>query len=248
MSSFLTQKGPASNLGCFKLTVERYLKQWLDGLRLRPGTIANYQRTIRLHVTPYIGDVRLDQLTGARLSTMYRQLETDGFRRGTKAGEQGLSARTVRYVHTIVSAALKQAVADGLLVINPATKAKPPTATEARAPEMTAWTAEQAAGFLAWTREHRDNWEAWHVLLYTGMRRGELVGLRWSDIDLDGQTISVGRSVGVLMADGRRTTIIGPTKTGKPRVVNIDAETVGVLREWRKARGTEVPPEQRTRG
>jgi integrase len=218
-----------------KLTVEGYFEQWLDSLRLRPGTIANYRRTVRLHVTPYIGEVRLDQLTGTRLSAMYRDLESKGFRRGEKAGEQGLSARTVRYVHTIVSAALRQAVADGLLVVNPATKAKPPTATEARAPEMTAWTTEQAAAFLAWTRENREGWQAWHVLLYTGMRRGELVGLRWSDVDLDGRTISVGRSVGVHIADGRQVSI-GPTKTGKPRVVNIDAGTVEVLREWRKGR------------
>jgi len=220
-----------------KLTVEQYLTQWLDGLRLRPGTMQGYRRNVRLHVVPHIGGVQLDKLTGTRLSVLYRQLEKDGFKRGKQSGQQGLSARTVQLVHTLVSSAMKAAVDDGLLIVNPATRAKPPTASEARAPEMTAWSTEQASAFLRWVKDNRDGWQEWHTLLYTGMRRGELVGLRWSDVDLDRATVSVGRSVGVVMVDGHRTMNIGQTKTGKARVVDLDAGTVGVLREWRKARG-----------
>jgi len=220
-----------------KLTVEQYLNQWLDGLRLRPGTMQGYRRNVRLHVVPTIGGVQLDKLTGTRLSALYRQLEQDGFRRGEQAGQRGLSPRTVQLVHTLVSSAMKAAVEDGLLVVNPASRAKPPTADEARAPEMTAWSPEQAAAFLGWVQNNRDGWQEWHLLLYTGMRRGELVGLRWSDVDLDRATISVGRSVGVVMVDGHRTMNIGQTKTGKARVVDLDRGTVGVLRSWRKARG-----------
>jgi len=221
-----------------KLTVEQYLGQWLNGLRLRPGTVQSYRRNIRLHVIPYIGGTGLDRLTGTMLSGLYRTLEADGFKRAQRDGRQGLSPRTVRYVHTLISAAMKSAVEDGLIVVNPAVRAKPPTASEARPPEMTAWTPEQAAAFLRWVQANRDGWQEWHLLLYTGMRRGELVGLRWSDVDFDRATLSVGRSVGVVMADGHRTTNIGQTKTGKPRVVDLDAGTVAVLREWRKARGT----------
>jgi len=220
-----------------KLTVEAYMTRWLDGLRLRPGTMQSYRRIVRLHVLPHIGDLRLDKLTGTRLSVLYRQLEADGFRRGNQAGQQGLSPRSVRYVHTLVSSAMKAAVSDGLLVVNPAAKANPPTASEALAPEMTAWSTEQASAFLRWVKDNRDGWQEWHTLLYTGMRRGELVGLRWSDVDLDRATVSVGRSVGVIMLDGHRTLNIGQTKTGKPRVVDLDAGTAGMLREWRKARG-----------
>ena len=221
-----------------KLTVEAYMNQWLDGLRLRPGTMQSYRRIVRLHVLPYIGSERLDRLTGTRLSALYRTLETDGFRRGKQAGQQGLSARSVQYVHVLISAAMKAAVADGLLVVNPAVKAKPPTASEARPPEMTAWSPEQAGAFLQWVQANRDGWQEWHVLLYTGMRRGELVGLRWSDVDLDRATVSVSRSVGVVMVNGHRTMNIGHTKTGNARVIDLDAGTVAILREWRKARGT----------
>ncbi len=220
-----------------KLTIEQYLNQWLDGLRLRPGTMQGYRRNARLHVVPYIGGIQLDKLTSTRLSTLYRQLEKDGFKRGNQAGQQGLSPRTVQLVHTLVSSAMKAAVDDGLLIVNPGTRAKPPTASEARPPEMSAWSTEQASAFLRWVKDNRDGWQEWHTLLFTGMRRGELVGLRWSDIDLDRATVSVGRSVGVVMLDGHRTMNIGQTKTAKARVVDLDAGTVGVLREWRKARG-----------
>lgn len=220
-----------------KLTVEQYLTQWLDGLRLRPGTMQGYRRNVRLHVVPQIGGMQLDKLTGTKLSALYRQLERDGFRRGKQSGQQGLSPRTVQLVHTLVSSAMKAAVDDGLLIVNPATRAKPPTASEARPPEMTAWSTEQAAAFLRWVKDNRDGWQEWHTLLYTGMRRGELVGLRWSDVDFDRATVSVGRSVGVVMVDGHRAMNIGQTKSGKARVVDLDAGTVGVLREWRKARG-----------
>ncbi|WP_430332724.1 tyrosine-type recombinase/integrase [Rhodococcus sp. ACT016] len=219
-----------------KLSVGQYLQSWGRSLRLAPATAANYRRNIDLHVVPYIGDVPLADLTGARLTGLYHQLETDGFRRGSKAGRQGLSARTVLYVHTVLKKALKDAVEDGLLVVNPADKAKPPSARQARAPEMQVWAPTQARAFLDWARENRGDWREWHMLLHTGLRRGELVGLRWSDVDLDNATAAISRHVGVLVEDGRRRTYIGPTKTARPRVVDLDVGTVGVLRQLRKER------------
>ncbi|MGX4711109.1 tyrosine-type recombinase/integrase [Rhodococcus ruber] len=221
-----------------KHTVGTWLDHWIETKRLRPGTLASYRRTINLHVKPHIGDIKLQDLTPTRLDRLYRKLETTGSRRGANAGETGLSPRSVRYVHTIISSALKAAIQDGLLHTNPADRANPPSAGEAKPAEMTAWTPEQARHFLTWAREHRDLWEQWHVLLHTGMRRGELVGLRWGDIDLDAGTASIKRSIGVLIVNGKRTPNIGPTKTGKARVIDLDASTVDVLRAWRKKRGT----------
>lgn len=220
-----------------KHTVGTWLDHWIQTKRLRPGTRANYERTIILHIQPHLGDVKLQDLTASQLDRLYRQLETNGNRRGKSAGQTGLSPRTIRYIHTILSSALKAAIHDGLLVVNPADRAHPPSGTEAKPPEMTAWTPEQAKSFLTWTRENRDLWEQWHVLLHTGMRRGELVGLKWGDIDLDGGSLSIKRSIGIVIVDGKRTPIVGPTKTGKARVVDLDASTVEVLRTWRKARG-----------
>jgi integrase len=78
---------------------------------------------------------------------------------------------------------------------------------------------------------------AWHVLATTGMRRGEALALRWRDIDLDGSTISVRRSVGIVRVKGEGATVLeGPTKTGKPRVVDIGPNTVALLRAYRRER------------
>ncbi|UPK64654.1 site-specific integrase [Rhodococcus pyridinivorans] len=220
-----------------KHTVATWLDHWIETKRLRPGTLASYRRTIDNHVKPHVGAVKLQDLTPTRLDRLYRHLETKGSRRGHQAGETGLSPRTVRYTHTILSSALKAAIHDGLLNTNPADRAHPPTATEAKPEEMTAWTPEQARVFLTWTREHRDLWECWHVLIHTGLRRGELVGIRWADVDLDRATLSIKRSIGIVLTAGKRTPVIGPTKTGKARVIDLDASTVEVLRAWRKARG-----------
>ena len=81
-----------------------YLDEWAAGLRLAPSTIASYRKNIRLHITPALGTVPLAGLTTERIDRLYRDLERGG-RADHREGE-GLSPRTVRYVHTILSAAL----------------------------------------------------------------------------------------------------------------------------------------------
>ncbi|MBO0824799.1 MAG: site-specific integrase [Actinobacteria bacterium] len=127
---------------------------------------------------------------------------------------------------------------DGLLLRNPCDAAEPPSAREARAPEMTCWSAAQLSAFMAWAREHSDHHGLWHVLAHTGARRGEMLALRWKDIDLDAATVSIRRSAGVVRTAGESAGVVeGDTKSGKPRVVDLDPGTVAVLRAHRKARG-----------
>jgi integrase len=216
-----------------------YLETWLDGLRLAPSTVASYRKNIRLHVIPYIGGLPLASLTPKRLAALYRLLEASG-RADHRRGE-GLSARTVRYVATILHAALGEAAGDGLLPRNPADmrKAKPPSAKDAAPPEMHPWTGRQLAAFLSWAREGSGLHVAWRVLAMTGMRRGELLALRWRDADLDAGTVTVRRSAGVVRVRGEGASVReGPTKTGRPRVVDLDAGTVTMLRAWRRERGS----------
>jgi integrase len=213
-----------------------YLDDWSAGLRLAPSTLASYRKNIRLHIKPDIGSVPLAQLTTARIDAMYRTLETSG-RADHREGE-GLSPRTVRYIHTILSASLTAAVESGRLARNPAARAHPPTAKEARPPEMHPWTAAQLAAFLSWaSADGHPHAPVWAVLARTGKRRGELLALRWRDVDLDAGTIAVRRSVGVVRIKGEGATVAeGPTKTGKPRVVDIGPDTVAVLRAHRRER------------
>ncbi len=156
-----------------KMTVAQHCKEWLDGLRKSPSTVASYRKNVRLHVVPHIGSLRLDQLTGMRLTKLYRQLETEG--RADLAG--GLSARTVRYIHTIIHSALGAAVRDGRLAVNPADKATPPPARAAASPEMHTWDGDQLRAFLDWSQSIQDElYPAWLLLAMTGMRRGEALG------------------------------------------------------------------------
>lgn len=221
-----------------KQPVAEYLATWLDGLQLEPSTVASYRKNVRLHVVPYVGALPLASLTPQRLAALYRQLETSG-RADHRKGE-GLSARTVRYVATILHAALGEAADAGLIARNPADmkRAKAPSAKQAEAPEMHPWNAAQLAAFLAWSAEHSQLHTAWHMLAATGMRRGELLALRWRDIDLDAGTISIRRSVGVVRIAGQGASLReGPTKTGKPRVLDLDETDTAILRAWRRERG-----------
>jgi integrase len=215
-----------------------YAREVVDGMRLKPQTKASYVKNIRLHLEPYaIAQLPLAQLTGQRLTAHYRQLETSG-RKDHRAGE-GLSPRTVRYIHTIIHAVLAQAVRDGLLLRNPADAATPPSAREAKAPEMFPWTEGQLAAFLDWAAGHSQHYALWHLLAMTGMRRGEALSLRWRDIDLERGTVSVRRSAGMVRYAGEGAEMVeDDTKSSKPRVVDLDADTVAVLRAWKAERGS----------
>jgi integrase len=215
-----------------------YGAEVIDGLRIGAQTKASYKKNWRLHIEPYdIAQLPLAQLTGQRLTTHYRLLETSG-RKDHRAGE-GLSARTTRYVSTIAGKVLGQAVKDGLLLRNPAAAATPPTAKEAKAPEMHPWNTAQLAAFLRWAEGNSQNYPLWHALAMTGMRRGEALALRWRDVDLETATLSVRRSAGMVRNAGESADVVeGDTKSGKPRVIDLDDDAVAVLRAWRKTRGS----------
>jgi hypothetical protein len=112
-----------------KRPLAAYLDDWLDGLRLAPSTVASYRKNIRLHVKPHIGHNPLVAITGPALTALYRQLEAEGARRDGRSG--GLSARTIRYIHTIMHKALADAVDANLILTNPAARANAPTAKQA---------------------------------------------------------------------------------------------------------------------
>lgn len=245
---FMTRKAAADELGDInaemrrrthiipvRMTVAEHLGEWLDGLQLGPSTIASYRKNMRLHVIPYIGAANLTDVTGTRLTAVYRQLEREG-RRDSVGG--GLSSRTVRYIHTILHSALAAAVNDGRLSINPADKAKPPGAKSAASPEMHTWTSDELRAFLEWTEKRHDELHAaWLLLAMTGMRRGEALGLRWGDVDFDVSTVSVRRSAGLVHTNGEGGQIlIGTPKSGKARVIDLDPQTLATLRSYRTQR------------
>jgi len=220
-----------------KVTVRSFLTEWVEGVRLRPSTVESYRRNIESHVLPDLGKLKLQSLTAGHLNALYRKLEKSGRLNESHRGE-GLSPRTVRYVHTIIRRALKDAVRQKLVVVNVALNADPPTAkmaTEA-APEMRTWTAEELGRFLTFTQDDRYG-SAWLFLATTGMRRGEALGLRWTDLQLDTfpGTATIRRAA-IAISHKREA---GKTKTGKDRLIELDARTVDVLKGWKARQSQE---------
>lgn len=215
--------------------LDAYLAEWVAGQRLSASTVSSYRKNIRLHIDPYLGETTLARLTGAAVDAWMRTLEASG----RVDGRGGLSARTVRYVYTILRSALSDAVRHGRLSVNPTDRSTPPSPSEARPPEMQAWTAGELVCFLRWA-ETRDPDLAmgWRLLAATGMRRGEALALRWRDVDLDAGRLQVRRSVGTVKSKGAGEQLVeGPTKTGQARVVDIDSDTVAALRAYQATRG-----------
>src|SRR5215208_8011183 len=156
-----------------KLTVAEYMNKWLTEsarYRLRPKTYKDYSGLTRLHIVPALGHIRLKKLTPLHVQSFY----------GSKL-ESGSSKRTVEYIHTVLHAALKQAVRWELVARNVTDSVDPPRPEKEERPTF---DLERARLFLEAARG--DRFEALYLLaIQTGMRRGELLGLRWDDLDLD---------------------------------------------------------------
>lgn len=147
-------------------------------------------------------------------------------------GGRPLSPKTVRYVHTTLRRALRDAVADGLVVRNVAALARPP---RARRVEMHTWTAEQVGTFLAAVREDR-LYPAWLLLATLGMRRGELLGLRWVDVDLNEGRIAIRHTL--VMVDGKPAMAEPKTAKGR-RSLTLAPEVLDMLRAYRAQQAAE---------
>jgi integrase len=155
------------------------------------------------------------------LNGLYAQLLADG--RKNQAGG-GLSARSVRYIHTIIHRLLKDAVRWGRLARDAADAADPPRSASSHT-EMVTWTGEETGRFLAGVRDDRLA-AAFVLLATTGARRGEVLGLRWSDVDLD-----AGRAA---IAVHHRVQLGEPKTARGRRTIDLDAMTVIAHREHRK--------------
>jgi integrase len=142
---------------------------------------------------------------------------------------KGLSPRTVRYVHTILHAALKDALRWNLVARNVADAATPPSAAAVRSHRPKAWTAEQLRAFLDYTSDSQ-YLPAWIFLATSGCRRGECLGLRWSDVDLDEATAIIARQVTAL---DHRVIVKELPKTKQAHLIRLDSGTASMLRKLR---------------
>ncbi len=207
------------------LTFGAYLDDWLAGHApsLKPSTAKSYKEVVQWYVVPRLGAVRLTDLNGLLLKSLYADL----IRCGSRRNGRPLSASTVGVVHRVLRKALNDAVLCGLLGRSPLLGVKPPRRD---ASEMRSWNADEARRFVA-AVEHDRLFALWVVLISTGMRRGELDGLRWTDVDLDRSAIAVRRS---RVSVAYRVHESEPKTRSSRRVVSIDERVVAVLRSHRR--------------
>lgn len=213
-----------------KLTLGSYLvEEWLPTVRneLRPTTFDSYRRTVEIHVIPHLGTASLQALRPLDLTRYYTML----LESGRRDGKGGLSAKTVRNVHQLLRKALDDAV--GLLLVrnNPAVGAKPPKVAAARYSKIRYWTVAELRRFLDQNTDHH-HWALWYLGANTGMRRGELIGLRWRDVHLDSKRLSVRHTI---VSVGYKITPSDPKTARGERTIDLDERTIAVLIEHRDA-------------
>jgi integrase len=162
--------------------VAEYLSKWLASIEaaVRPATACRYRQMVERHLTPGLGGVRLTKLSAVHLSSFYADRLA-----------AGLSPTTVNNQHMILHRALDQAVKWRLIPLNPCDAAEPPRRAQ---PEIATWTAAQARTFLRGTADSPLG-AVFRLALLTGMRRGELLALRWQDVDLVRGTLAVRRTL-----------------------------------------------------
>jgi integrase len=208
-----------------KANVRQYLcKEWLPAVKatIRPSTYNSYVQHVECHIAPHIGSVKLQKLSGSQVNALYAKLAESG----AKNGKKGISAMTIHHVHACLHKACKDAVRWGHISRNPLDAADPPRKKGDGTKEMKTWTKEQLKAFLEAMNDER-LYALWHTIAMTGMRRGEAIGLRWSDIDLENSRLSVRRALIPI----NREVVVSEPKTAKGRrVIAIDAGTVEVLK------------------
>ena len=211
-----------------KITVRDFLNQWLNDHvwpRLEPRTAEGYDHMVRRHLVPALGAIPLAQLSGQHLQSYY----ADKLAFGRKDGAGGLSPRTVRHHHVTLHTALQSAVKWGLLLRNPADSVDAP---RYQPKEMRTLDEDGLDKFLEAARQ-TPYYGLFYLALYSGMRRSELLALRWSDVDLDLAELSINRSFHHLR-DG--SNVFRTPKTAKARrLISLTPSTAIMLRDHKQA-------------
>jgi integrase len=218
-----------------KQTIGEYLSDdWLPGLAaavaggsLKPTTEDFYRTLVTQHIIPNIGGVALAHPDKPALDKLYTYLLTT-----PRANGQLLSRTTVHAVHRTLRKALSDAVRAGTLSRNAATHANAPQPVKV---EMSVWDASQLRVFAASVAEDR-TYALWQLAMSTGLRRGELAGLRWEDLDLGAGRLRVVVTrtvVSYRVVDG------DPKSATSKRAIGLDPGTVAALRAHKARQAAE---------
>ena len=217
-----------------KLAFGDYLTDyWLPTVRgtTRPSTWDAYKRTVDLHVVPELGSIPLQKLSAHDLDRYY----ADKRRSGRVDGTKGLSAKTVRNIHNMIHKALHDAERKQLVTRNVAKNADPPRHERRVLDGSQTWTPAQVRTFLAAMSSHR-LYAAFLLAVTTGMRRGEVLGLRWIDVDFARGRLSIRETV---ISVAYEMQVSEPKTRKGRRSIALDEVTMRALGAHRRAQAQE---------
>ena len=207
-------------------TVGSWLNSWYDLYakpNIRTATADKYQLFIEEYVTPKIGHIKLTKLTARDLQKLYKKLTEHGRVRPDKQGNYSLSTTTVRSVHLMLHCAFERAVKERLILRNPTEDCIAP---KVQKKEMKILRPEDLKAYLT-AAEKRDALPMFYLELVSGLRKGELVALRWDDLDVEHRTISVSKQ---LVRNPNGEVILSRPKTETSvRQVSIPQDAVDLL-------------------
>ncbi len=215
-----------------KYTVGQWMDLWFENyakLKVRASSHQTYAGYIKNHIKPNIGDLPIEKLSSLELQKFYKKLLTEGRvpRIESEKQPKGLSAKTVRNINQVISSAMDMAVEQKIILTNPTKSCALPKVEHK---EMHTLPAEQLSAFL---REAKESgvYELYYLDLATGLRRGELLGLKWEDIDLMNGIIHVHRQVARVNGEVKEV----PLKTKNSyRSIAISPDAVKMLTEMKK--------------
>jgi integrase len=231
LNRLLNRRNEGTYVDPTKMTVAEYLEHWLSvdiDRRLASKTAARHRGIIRHQIIPRIGHVPMRKLTAVHIEACEAELQRKGYVKGRKQGS-GLSAQTVLHVHRTLSQALAHAVKTGVLFKNPAEQVKPPRPAGR---EIAILTKPEIATVL---KAAEGTWLYLPVLVgvTTGMRRGELLGLRWSDVDLKSARLTVNQSL------ERKGVFKSPKTRHSRRTITLPSLTVEAIARHKAAQAEE---------
>ncbi|MCL6560226.1 MAG: site-specific integrase [Firmicutes bacterium] len=214
-----------------KLTFAEFVERWLKNYaekNLAPKTLFRYKQILESRVLPAMGHLKVEQIKPFHLMEFYANLQEDGIREDGKPG--GLSEKTILYHHRVISSILNDAVEWQVIPSNPAARVKPPRVQKKPA---ACYDEEQTAALLAAAEAEEAKYRVLiNLAVFTGLRRGELMGLEWKDIDFAAATLRVHQASQYL--PGRGVFTKEPKNESSVRILALPSFLVVMLKQYKK--------------
>lgn len=208
-----------------KMTVAQWLDIWQAEYlgAVKPSTVISYKATIKNHLKPGLGAIRLESLAPHQVQSLYNSLSNP------QPGQNTTSAKTIKNIHGVLHKALQQAVLNGNLRTNPCDACVLPKVIKK---EIQPLDEDQISAFLKAIKGHRFE-DLFTTTIFTGMREGEVCGLLWDCVDLNKGTVLINKQLQKMRQTGGEHRLV-PTKNGKARSITLAPFVVSILKQVKK--------------